>query len=1448
MRRAARAFAVLGGTVAAAALLLVATPAGPPVVVWLAARQAADRGWTLAVTGEQGSLLTGAVLTDVSLADSAGAVHLVVPRFQFSLSPYAVRLQAPQLQVQVRPAAAAGATAPGPPPRLPVAWLPDLEVAAGHLEVVWPGTNRRLTADSLAVVYAAQAETLGRAQVQLGAIQCRLDTGAAWQGRATLALRVEPARLTADSLQVVCARAALQLRSAAQLTLALAPGLPVQGSVEMHAAQLDQAGQARVAAQGQLQPLRLALSAQASADDPRLGPLALTLAAHVDTQAVRLDSVRMGALDGDWSGQAEYWLRSDSAAAHLTARGVELARLLPAVASGRVDADADLFAHMSASRLDATIHLESPALALVDGPTTPVELDLRLTPDHRLTVALASRLVRVQVEGTLDLAMLPGPGSYDLTGRGELDPSPWIGGPSAPLYLRLAARPDTVRAWADATALPGDLGRGFGPAQATAELLANRFLRAQVDVEQGLLTANLELDVTGEGVDTVTVWAHGVPAGRLVPGLRAAVQGQIGVGGLLAADGPRYEAHLRAPELAYDTWSLGPVQLDGTGRAGVAAAALQATAARLEGALDGDGQLRLQLTSHGRLLQRTGPAGATLDLVGRATWQSGLGEGAEARASADIDSLSWQQPGLAVRTRAPLRLRLERGRVWLDQVRLQTPIGPLEAAGSLAADSLAVRAALPALDLGPLVPGWSQTGGAAHLVLGGSQARPQLTMEAALGGVTLDSVAWGDLRLQATLADTARAELELLQGQPTAPAARFDLRLPGAPLWGGRPPTAADRASLALWAEGVDLAAPLSAALGQPTGGRLSVAGQLAVPLAVLDSAWQGQGLEGGLRFSELRLQTQLDGDSLRLDLEPGGQVSLADDRLQLRDLQVDLWRRPAGARAFTPSGRLKLAGGVDPDSGAQLEADLADVDLALFGGPAGRGSLQARVQGTLGAPLLTADLAVATDDLGQVRGWLRGARAGARFGAFWLPAAGDSLVLDGELPWDLAARRVVYEQAQLHLHSSGLDLGVLEPLVPQLDHLGGQLRAEVQARGWGPQLDLQGQVEVADLQVGLLDIKPVYGFTGGRLVLAGQRGELQGFDTVQPGVTGTMQLSGGVDLRSSTAPQFQLRLQTTGLPCQYLDLFRAPAADMDLTFAGSAAASRATGTVRLRQAVAEPMLVNFNAPPVPPPPPTLRDPFLENLELGIQIDIRDLKVESELADVQVSGVVDVGGTFYKPVFQGDIGIDKGQVYVLNRQFDFDRGRIVLNSLVPTRSLLDVAYDPFLLNPDLDLSASCKVSPIDETGSEYTVTLALQGPVQTAAPEFSSDPALDSNGIFRLLAFGSVASQLQYSAALGTAAGQLLSKKVEKVGLDEFMVLPSTRADIGLVGQPSLRLGKYFGWSPFPLWVRYEAAVNEMSSGEVRAEHQIKSYLTLSGSAQSRYNRYGLGLGLKKDF
>ena len=270
------------------------------------------------------------------------------------------------------------------------------------------------------------------------------------------------------------------------------------------------------------------------------------------------------------------------------------------------------------------------------------------------------------------------------------------------------------------------------------------------------------------------------------------------------------------------------------------------------------------------------------------------------------------------------------------------------------------------------------------------------------------------------------------------------------------------------------------------------------------------------------------------------------------------------------------------------------------------------------------------------------------------------------------------------------------------------------------------------------------------------------------------MRLTGHVDLSRMADPHYDLELVTRDLRLKVEEVFEASAIDLDIGMTGSTTAAQVRGRVRLKKALAEPLLVAFNAPPVPPPPPTLRDEFLENMHLDVLIDIREVTVDSELAKARVSGAVNVGGTFYKPVFQGDVQIDAGTVFILSREFTFEHGRIVLSGLAPTRSLLDVAYDPLTLDPELDMVAHCTMVTTTPEQEEFLVTLTVQGTALAPVPEFASTPALDLVRIFRLLAFGSPDSQMDYGSALGTAAGQLLSKQVEKVGLDGFLATLGT--------------------------------------------------------------------------
>ena len=244
-----------------------------------------------------------------------------------------------------------------------------------------------------------------------------------------------------------------------------------------------------------------------------------------------------------------------------------------------------------------------------------------------------------------------------------------------------------------------------------------------------------------------------------------------------------------------------------------------------------------------------------------------------------------------------------------------------------------------------------------------------------------------------------------------------------------------------------------------------------------------------------------------------------------------------------------------------------------------------------------------------------------------------------------------------------------------------------------------------------------------------GRKIELVGFSVEKEPKRGfrSASLTGQFDLARLDDPSFDLQLRAERMTSYYEDVgqsFKADDIDMDLSFAGSLTASRFAGRVRIDRPKSEASLVIL-ALPVPPPPPALRDDFLENMALGVEVDLRGLGLDSELAEVEASGAVEVGGTFYKPLFQGDITIDEGQVFVLNQEFNITQGRVVFNRLAPTKSILDVMYDPFELNPTLDLEAKIEDIEDSQSGYEYDVTLTLKGPAQKIAPDLlaeSEDP------------------------------------------------------------------------------------------------------------------------------
>ncbi len=729
-------------------------------------------------------------------------------------------------------------------------------------------------------------------------------------------------------------------------------------------------------------------------------------------------------------------------------------------------------------------------------------------------------------------------------------------------------------------------------------------------------------------------------------------------------------------------------------------------------------------------------------------------------------------------------------------------------------------------------------------------------------------------------------------GWPAAglrPSACARVRAAAAPLWqavAGQPQAGdgsdsgrtlgelAPRLVFALDTDRLDLGAVLTHALGLPSSGWVDLHGQASIPIGLLAGAQASGGdpgggagasgaadrsglatplpwrwLDGRLHVGGLHVSSEVNGVRLVADMLPGGAIEAGGDRLDLRGLGLGLQRYDRDLRALTKAGTLMVDGALGSEGQVELDLTLDGLDLLALDAFEGWVDAEAHVRGTVRVPAVDAQVRLRTAGNGAGEARLTGGGDGAAMAAFWVTQLGDSLSAHGRVPWDAGRQQPDLPRGELTVRSSGIDLSAFADLLAdyEVDQLAGRMQVDLRVSGLDSTAAIDGEITVDDLAIGLADIQPTYRFPHGRLTFAGRRGRLVDFVSPATAQNGRMELTGHIDLERLDDPRYELHLATRDLRFRLEDVFDADAIDLDVGLAGTTTGARLGGSVRVDKATAEPLLVVLGAPPVPPPPPALRDEFLENMQLDLLVDIRDLKVDSELARAEVSGAINVGGTFYKPIFQGDIQVDAGSVFILNRQFEFERGRVVLNSLAPTRSLLDVAYDPLILDPELDLVAHCKVVTLPPESEEYQVTLAVQGTALAPLPEFTSSPALDLVRVFRLLAFGSPDSQMDYGTALGTAAGQLLSKQVERVGLDEFMLLPSGTV-MGTVGLTTVRLGKYVDQLPLPVWVRYEAPLAGMSTGQVDVEHQLTRYLTISGMAHSTHDLYGLGLGLKREF
>jgi len=239
-------------------------------------------------------------------------------------------------------------------------------------------------------------------------------------------------------------------------------------------------------------------------------------------------------------------------------------------------------------------------------------------------------------------------------------------------------------------------------------------------------------------------------------------------------------------------------------------------------------------------------------------------------------------------------------------------------------------------------------------------------------------------------------------------------------------------------------------------------------------------------------------------------------------------------------------------------------------------------------------------------------------------------------------------------------------------------------------------------------------------------------------------------------------------------------------------------------------------------------NPFLQSILLRIDLDLaNNVSVDMNLGTILADGRLMIAGTAGAPGIVGEVKINDGFVYYLDRKFTIAEG-VIFNP------------DHSRLNPTLKITAKADVVTFtpDSRSEQFTITLNVTGTMDNPVVRFSAEPTLSELDILSILTFGErmggMGSDIN-NRLINIAAQQAIglgTRRLEKLlNLDRVSVSgdvlgtgnsQSAGATIGVSKRFSSRLN-----------VSYETNTNNLSDRKVTAQYRLLQNLFLEGLTTS---------------
>jgi autotransporter translocation and assembly factor TamB len=252
---------------------------------------------------------------------------------------------------------------------------------------------------------------------------------------------------------------------------------------------------------------------------------------------------------------------------------------------------------------------------------------------------------------------------------------------------------------------------------------------------------------------------------------------------------------------------------------------------------------------------------------------------------------------------------------------------------------------------------------------------------------------------------------------------------------------------------------------------------------------------------------------------------------------------------------------------------------------------------------------------------------------------------------------------------------------------------------------------------------------------------------------------------------------------------------------------------------------------------------LLDKLKFQIDVNLlENVKVDMNLGHLDLDGQFTITGTAVKPSYTGEFHVTEGYVLYFDRKFEISKGTFY-------------NYDPYDLNPLIDLKATTEVISVTSGGSglktfeTYTISMSLQGNLREPVVRlWAEGTPLNEADIISILTLGQPLGAIggDLGERLRAFAGQSLvgfgARKLEQLlGFEQIDI----QGDIFNFGtnpedSPRLTLTK---WITPRILLSYETALGDLTKPNVSAFLRLTKRLFLEG--QASMDDYGLDLLFK---